>query len=90
MLTPVFTNKFKKDLALAQKRHYNIDEINEVIAIIITEEPLPERYRNHFLHGGYEGKMECHIQPDWLLIYQIDTSSKKVAFHRTGTHSDLF
>jgi mRNA interferase YafQ len=90
MLIPFFTNKFKKDLTLAQKRHYGIDEINEVIAIIITEEPLPERCRNHFLHGSYEGKMECHIQPDWLLIYQIDISAKRVVFHRTGTHSDLF
>jgi mRNA interferase YafQ len=88
MLTPVFTNKFKKDFALVQKRHYDIDEIYDVMAKLIMEEPLPEKNREHFLHGDYEGFSECHIKGDWLLIYRSDDGY--IYFSRTGTHSDLF
>ncbi|GHV37520.1 hypothetical protein AGMMS49546_05520 [Spirochaetia bacterium] len=58
--------------------------------LIIAEQPLPPRCRNHELHGNWVGKSECHIQGDWVLIYRINPAAKTVTFHRTGTHSDLF
>ncbi|MDR3248606.1 MAG: type II toxin-antitoxin system YafQ family toxin [Treponema sp.] len=88
MLTPVFSNQFKKDYALSQKRQRDMDKISEVMALLIMEESLPEKHRDHPLHGGYEGTRECHIQGDWLLIYESKGSD--ITFYRTGTHSDLF
>jgi mRNA interferase YafQ len=90
MLEPVRTGQFKKDYKLAEKRHYDMREINGIITFLVNEQPLPARCREHGLYGGYEGKLECHIQPDWLLIYEIDTVKREITFHRTGTHSDLF
>ena len=57
---------------------------------IINEEPLPQALRNHPLHGKWKGTLECHVEPDWLLIYEINQTAKEVIFHRTGSHSDLF
>jgi mRNA interferase YafQ len=88
MLTPVFTHKFIKDLDLIKRRHKNIDKILDVMAMIIWEEPLPAKYREHNLSGNYSGYTECHVEGDSLLIYRL--SSEKVLFFRTGTHSDLF
>jgi mRNA interferase YafQ len=87
MLTPVFTNKFVKDFSLMEKRHKNNDKILDVMAMIIWEEPLPPKYREHYLSGGYIGYTECHVEGDWLLIYR--PSDGRVHFSRTGTHSDL-
>ena len=64
--------------------------LQEVIFLIINEKPLLPKHENHPLHGKYKGKWECHIEPDWLLIYRTDTANNKVVFYRTGTHSDLF
>jgi mRNA interferase YafQ len=89
MLEPVFANQFKKDYSLLEKRHKDMDRIIEVMTLLIMEEPLPEHCHNHALHGDYEGRFECHIQPDWLLIYRIDKTIG-IVFYRTGTHSDLF
>ena len=90
MLTSIRTGKFKQEFALAEKRHKNIDKLIEVMSLIINEKPLPPERRNHRLHGEWEGSFECHIEPNWLLIYEIDYSSKEVTFHRIGSHSDLF
>jgi mRNA interferase YafQ len=87
MLEPVFTNQFKKDYALLEKRHKNMDKIIEVMALLIMEESLPQKYREHTLHGKYEGFTECHIEGDWLLIYRFAT--EYLYFARSGTHSDL-
>jgi mRNA interferase YafQ len=74
-----------------EKRGKDLSEIEAVTTLIINEQALPERCRNHLLYGKkYEGKWECHIEPDWLLVYHIEPAAKKVVFHRTGTHSDLF
>jgi mRNA interferase YafQ len=88
MLDFYFQGQFKKDLKLIQKRHYNMDAIYEVIAMIIWGEPLPERCRPHGLHGDLEGFTECHALNDLLLVYILDED--KVTFIRAGTHSDLF
>jgi mRNA interferase YafQ len=81
-----FTNQFKKDLKLMEKRHRNMDKIYEIIALLIWDEPLPERCYEHGLSGNYEGLTDCHIENDWIMIYR--KSEEKVVFYYTGTHSD--
>ena len=86
MLDFAFTNQFKKDLKLLEKRHKNMDKIYEIIALLIWGEPLPERCHEHGLSGNYEGLTDCHIEGDWIMIYR--KSEVKVVFYYTGTHSD--
>ena len=88
MLTPDYTNKFKKDYKQAMKRKLDIASIDVVMNDLINEIPLAEKHRDHALSGNYEGCRECHIKPDWLLIYQVGNGI--IVFERTGTHSDLF
>jgi mRNA interferase YafQ len=90
MLNPTFTKSFRKDRKLAEKRGKDMYELREVTTMIINERPLLPRHENHPLHGKYKGKWECHVEPDWLLIYRIDKKGNKVVFHRTGSHSDLY
>jgi len=73
-----------------EKRRMNINKLREVMDIIINEQPLPPERHNHLLHGEWEGMFDCHIQGDWVLIYEIDLAARTVTFHRTGSHSDLF
>ena len=84
------SNKFRKDLRLAAKRGYSMDKIKEVIAKLSNGESLDAKYRDHLLTGNYGGYRECHIEPDWLLVYQIDGGQLILFLIRTGTHSDLF
>ena len=84
------SNQFKKDLKLAQKRGYDLDKIKKVITALANGEALEAKYRDHLLTGDYGGYRECHIQPDWLLVYQIDGNRLILFLARTGTHSDLF
>jgi mRNA interferase YafQ len=90
MLESFRAGKFKKDFVLAEKRHKDIDKLIDVMDMIIHEKPLPPERHNHPLHGEWEGALECHVTPDWLLIYEIDPAAHTVTFHRTGSHSDLF
>jgi mRNA interferase YafQ len=90
MLNPIFTGSFKKDRKLMQKRNKDLNKLTEVMALIINEKPLLPSHKNHPLHGFYQGKWECHVEPDWLLIYRTETEKNKVVFYRTGSHSDLF
>jgi len=87
MLDFYFTNQFKKDLKLMEKRRKNIDKLFEIIALLIMGEPLPEHCREHKLHGDLEGFWDCHIEGDWVLLYQLD-EGEKITFAYTGTHSD--
>jgi len=87
MLGFKFTNQFKKDLKLLEKRHYEIDELFDILTNIIWEEPLPARCREHRLSGDYSGFSECHVKNNWVLIYLF--CEEGVVFSRTGTHSDL-
>lgn len=90
MLELVFSNRFKKDLKIAWKRGYNLDQLGEIIEKLQRQEPLPEKNRDHPLTGNYVGFRECHILPDWLLIYRVDNGELICFLSRTGTHSDLF
>ena len=73
-----------------QKRRLDIDKLTDVMKMIINEQPLPPERKNHPLHGEWKGMLECHVEPNWLLIYEIDPAARTVTFHRTGSHSDLF
>ena len=84
------TTKFQKDLKRAQKRGCNIDLLTAVIKKLANGEPLPVKNRDYALSGIYEGCRECHIEPDWLLIYEIADQELILYLTRTGTHSDLF
>ena len=86
----VWTTQFKKDYKLAMKRHLDINLLDEVIRKLSNGEQLPEKNRDHALTGNFVGHRECHIQPDWLLIYRIENDLLVLTLTRTGTHSDLF
>ena len=90
MLTLQTTSKFRKDYKLAKKRGLNLELLEIVIDILLQEKVLDEKYRDHALTGNYIGFRECHIQPDWLLIYAVDKNKLVLIASRTGTHSDLF
>ena len=90
MLDYEIAGPFNKDRKLMQKRHKNIHKLREVMSMIIQEIPLLPKHENHPLHGEYQGKMECHVEPDWLLIYRVDKKNRRVIFYRTGSHSDLY
>ena len=88
MLTPSYTNQFERDLSLAKKRNKNIAKLKVLLTKLINEEELPKKYKDHPLVGNYAYRRECHIEPDWLLLYKKTLS--EITFERTGTHSDLF
>ena len=90
MLQLVTTTQFRKDYKRIRKRGYDTDLLKQVLDRLISEESLDLRYRDHSLSGNYSGFRECHIQPDWLLIYRIDNDQLILTALRTGTHSDLF
>lgn len=90
MLNVKPTTKFQKDLKRVQKRGYNIALLTEVIKKLAAGEVLPEKNRDHALSGDFAGCRECHIAPDWLLIYEISNKELILYLTRTGTHSDLF
>ena len=73
-----------------KKRNKDLSKLNEIMNKLINEQPLLPKHENHPLHGNYKEKWECHIEPDWLLIYRIEKTSNQVVFYRTGSHSDLF
>lgn len=81
---------FKKDLKLAKKRGLDISELNAVIKMIAEGCTLDSKYKDHALAGNWAGYRECHIEPDWFLVYQIDGKELILYLVRTGTHSDLF
>ena len=90
MLKPVYTKPFRKELKLMGKRGRNLDKLGEVMKMLINEKPLLPKHEDHPLHGNYKGKRECHVEPDWVLVYRIDKKNRKVIFHHTGSHSDLY
>ena len=90
MLKIKFLNSFKKDYKRIVKRGYNIALLENVIRMLADGETLPAKYRDHALTGNYSGFRECHIAPDWLLIYEVRESELILVLSRTGTHSDLF
>jgi mRNA interferase YafQ len=90
MLDYEISGSFKKERKLAEKRHKDIRKLREVMSLLINEQPLLPRHENHPLHGDFKGWWECHVEPDWVLIYRIDKEKHKVVFDHTGSHSDLY
>ena len=90
MLDVVLSNRFKKDLKLAGKRGMNLDERDAIVEQLAAQLPLPDKNRDHALTGDYIGFRECHIRPDWLLVYRVDGEDLILFLFRTGTHTDLF
>jgi mRNA interferase YafQ len=88
MLSIVVRNCFKREVALALRRGKDIQKLDEIIKRLAAGQPLDVRHRNHRLTGNYLGWLECHVEPDWLLIYQ--TTATELVLYRTGSHSDLF
>ena len=84
------TGRFKKDLKAAVKRGYDIALLTQIIKLLASGTPLPDKNRDHALSGDWVNFRECHITPDWLLIYKIEADILVLTLSRTGTHSDLF
>ncbi len=89
MLKPRYTTQFKKDYKVVVKRGYKTALLEDVIRLLCDEQPLPDKNRDHALTGSFVGFRECHIQPDWLLIYKVEQEILTLTLTRTGTHSDL-
>lgn len=89
MRKPSFTGQFKRDRKRAKKRGRDVDHLDEVVKRLIADEMLEAKYKAHPLRGGYAGHWECHIEPDFLLIWYY-SEDNEIVFVRTGTHSDLF
>lgn len=90
MLNIQFTTRFKRDYKAIKKRGLDEAILREVLQLLSSETPLPERFCDHPLSGDYIGFRDCHLQPDWILIYKVDTEENTLYLARTGTHSDLF
>ena len=86
----ILTGKFKKSLKLARKRGLDLSLLENVVTMLQNNIPLEEKYRDHELKGKYRGFRECHIQPDWLLIYLKEDGILTLTLVDTGTHADLF
>lgn len=85
-----FTSQFKKDLKLAKKQNKDLDKLFEVVNILADGGTLDAKYRDNDLSGDYKGTRECHIEPDWLLVYEIKDEVLVLMLYRLGTHSELF
>ena len=90
MLDIVPSNAFKKDLKCAKQRGLNLAHLHHFLNILAAEKTLASKYHDHALTGDYRGFRECHIEPDWLLIYRVDADVLELFLFRTGTHADLF
>lgn len=90
MLTIRYQNAFKRDYKRIKKRGYDIRILEKAIEILAAGQALPPEYRDHPLIGDYTGCRECHLAPDWLLVYEIIEEELLLYLTRTGTHSDLF
>ncbi len=88
MLVQTTSRQFERDYVKQFKRHKDLNKIKLVMRLIVEEKPLERKHRDHPLTGNWAAYRDCHIEPDWLLIYKIDQNS--VLFERTGTHADLF
>ncbi|MDR2620071.1 MAG: type II toxin-antitoxin system YafQ family toxin [Propionibacteriaceae bacterium] len=85
-----FTSKFKKQYKQILSRGFDAAELDAVVTMLSHGESLPERYRDHALQGTRKGHRDCHIRPDWILIYRIEEDVLTLLLCETGTHSDLF
>ncbi|MBN1461587.1 MAG: type II toxin-antitoxin system YafQ family toxin [Armatimonadetes bacterium] len=86
--TPQYSGQFKKDRKTIQRSGTSLQPLDEIVSLLINRQALPARCRDHALHGDYDGYRDCHVAPDWVLIYKAEDDS--VRFVRTGSHSELF
>ena len=84
------TTQFKKDYKLIKRRGYDMGKLTKVFTLLATGEKLPAKYKEHPLRMNYKNHIDCHIEPDWLLIFMRNNAEKQITLVRTGTHSDLF
>ena len=85
-----YTTRFKKDYKLLKKRGCDMNKLLDVIDVLREGRELPPQYKDHPLRGDYEGHRDCHIEPDWILIYYKNENTLVLSLTRTGTHSDVF
>ena len=90
MYAVIYTAKMAKGVKRVIKRGKDISKLDTVIDLLSTGNPLPERYHDHALKGNWAGCRECHIEPDWLLVYEVYEDALVILATRTGTHSDIF
>ena len=90
MLKVEYSTRFKRDYKRMMKRGCREEDFRNVLSYLIKQENLPPKYRDHELTGNYKGFRECHINPDWLLVYEVREDELILVLVRTGTHSDLF
>ena len=88
MLELITTTRFERDVKRMKQRKKDLQKLKPVIEFLLNSKPLPEKYQDHWLTGNYNNRRECHLEPDWLLIYE--PRKKEIVFERTGSHSDLF
>ena len=88
--TVKYSTQFKKDYKKAVRQKKDISHLQNVIGLLANGETLPPQYKDHVLSGNFVGKRECHIEPDWLLIYEINNGQLLLILARTGSHSELF
>lgn len=88
--TVKFTNRFQKDIALVKRQGKQIDKLFQIVELLAEGNALPQKNRDHALEGIYSTCRECHIEPDWLLIYRIEDNLLQLILMRTGSHSNLF
>jgi mRNA interferase YafQ len=90
MLARAYTRQFERDLKRLRRGGYDLPQLKTVMASLISREPLESRFKNHKLTGNWQGRRECHIRPNWLLMYKVDPEANLIIFERTGSYSDLF
>jgi len=90
MLTPQEGTRFRRDLKRMKRRGKDLEKLKRVVQLLVEERALSQRQHDHPLIGDWSGYRDCHIEPDWVLIYKIDPEEQSLTLVRTGTHSDLF
>jgi mRNA interferase YafQ len=90
MLKVEIKNQFKKDVEKSISSNKDMEKLKEIMLLLVDEKRIPPKNRDHKLQGSYKDRRECHLEPDWLIIYKIDQESGTIIFERTGSHSELF
>ena len=88
MRSPRYSKQFDRDTKLQKKRHKDLEKLRAALRLLLGGESMPAKFKDHPLSGEFSGFRECHLEPDWLIIYKLE--DRAVYFVRTGTHSDLF
>jgi mRNA interferase YafQ len=90
MFTPAYTRQFERDLKRLRHGGHDLTLLKTLLTNLVAGERLAPKFKDHHLIGAWQGRRECHIRPDWLLIYKIDREQNRIIFERTGSHADLF